>query len=49
MSITQGTRIKCTTCASEAIVLQSKSPELTCCDKPVEEIFTPDGPPQPGA
>lgn len=45
MATTPGTRVKCTKCASEAIVLQANDLELSCCGERVEEIFVPDAPP----
>lgn len=44
-----GTRVRCAACGSEAIVLKSESPQLSCCESPVEETFTPDQPSAPGS
>ena len=41
MTITNGTRVRCRSCGSEAVVVRSQESELTCCGQPVEEIFTP--------
>jgi hypothetical protein len=39
VAIAVGTRLKCTTCGSEAIVTQSGPAELGCCDGALEVIF----------
>lgn len=41
MSIASGTRLKCSSCGSEAIVVKPADPDLTCCGQPLEVIFAP--------
>ncbi|HET9078408.1 MAG TPA: hypothetical protein VFN68_15845 [Acidimicrobiales bacterium] len=38
-----GTRLRCRSCGSEAIVIKSEDPQLTCCGQPLEVTFTPPG------
>ena len=41
MAVAGGTRLKCDVCGSEAIVVKPQEPVLSCCDRPMEIIFTP--------
>ncbi len=41
MTYANGSRVRCQTCGSEAILVKSQQPELNCCGQPVESIFTP--------
>lgn len=34
-----GSRLRCESCGSEAIVMQAGEAELTCCDVPLVVIF----------
>lgn len=38
-----GTRLKCSACGSETIIVKSQEPELSCCGQSLEVIFTPPG------
>jgi hypothetical protein len=38
-TVTPGTRLKCETCGSEAIIIQPGPAELTCCGAPLAVIF----------
>ena len=41
MAHPSGTRLKCSECGSETIIIKSESPELSCCGKPLDVTFTP--------
>lgn len=41
MTTGNGSRLKCQSCGSEAVVVKSQEPQLSCCGQPVEVIFTP--------
>lgn len=43
MSHPGGTRLKCSVCGSETIIVKSEEPELSCCGQPLEVIFIPPG------
>lgn len=34
-----GSRLRCTECGSEAIITDGRGTELTCCGKPLDIIF----------
>lgn len=46
MSHPAGTRLRCSVCGSETIVVKSKDPELSCCGQPLEVIFSPPATPK---
>ena len=40
-SVAAGTRLRCSVCGSETIVIKPQEPDLTCCSQPLEVTFTP--------
>lgn len=42
MSMAPGTRLRCESCKSEAIIVKADDqPELSCCEAPLVVIFSP--------
>jgi hypothetical protein len=39
--VAAGTRLRCSVCGSETIVIKSQEPDLSCCGQPLEVTFTP--------
>ncbi len=35
-----GTRLRCTVCGSETIVVKANDPQLECCGRPLDVIFS---------
>jgi hypothetical protein len=40
-AVAAGTRLRCSVCGSETIVIKAQEPQLTCCGETLEVTFTP--------